>query len=155
MLGHMNTRKSTTPLVFTAFVIALSWSEVVFGEPTPCTLLAQDQVSAVLGVSVGAGSPIANTGCSWKATGASKAVVTVSLQSEKMFAGAKSSSAPNMTKTSVSGVGDEAIFTGIQGFSSLWIRKGTTFLLVRVYGLPVSEAQTKLKDLAVKAVSKL
>lgn len=60
-----------------------------------------------------------------------------------------------MTKTSISGVGDEAIFIGVQNFSNLWVRKGTTFLLVRVYGLPVDEAQTKLKALATNALSKL
>lgn len=82
-------------------------------------------------------------------------MVTVSMQSEKMFASAKASAAPTMTKTSVSGIGDEAIFTGVQNFASLWVRKGTTFLLVRVYGLPVSEAQAKLPALAALAVPKL
>ncbi len=82
-------------------------------------------------------------------------MVTVSMQSEKMFAGAKASSAPGMTKTPVPGIGDEAIFTGVRNFSSLWVRKGKTILLVRIYGLAVSEAQTKLKALAADAVSKL
>jgi hypothetical protein len=77
------------------------------------------------------------------------------MQSEKMFAAAKSSTTPQMTKTPISGIGDEAIFIGAQGFSSLWVKHGTTFLLVRLYGLPASEAQTKLKALAPKAVSKL
>jgi hypothetical protein len=77
------------------------------------------------------------------------------MQSEKMFAGAKTGAAPNMTKTSISGIGDEAIFIGVGNFCSLWVRKGTKFLLVRIYGLPVSEAQTKLKTLATSAVSNL
>ena len=77
------------------------------------------------------------------------------MQSEKMFAAAKSSTPPNTTKSSISGVGDEAIFTGMQNFSSLWVKKGTKVLLVRIYGLPVSEAQTKLKAAATNAVSKL
>src|SRR4029079_4190966 len=91
-------------------------------------------------------SPIANTGCSWKA---SQVTVTVSIQNEKMFGGAKRNPAPGMTKTSVSGVGDEAIFIGAENFSSLWVRKGTTYLLVRIYGVPVGDAQTKLKALAI------
>ncbi len=82
-------------------------------------------------------------------------MVTVSMQSEKMFAGTKSSAPPEMTKTPISGVGDEAIFIGVQNFSSLWVRKGTKFLLVRIYGLPVSESQSKLKALATNAISKL
>ncbi len=83
-------------------------------------------------------------------------MVTVSMQNEKMFAAAKSSTAfPKQTKTAISGIGDEAIFIGVQNFSSLWVRKGTKFLLVRIYGLPISEAQPKLKALGTNAVSKL
>jgi hypothetical protein len=82
-------------------------------------------------------------------------MVTVSIQDEKMFAAAKSSSHPKTSKTPISGLGDEAIFIGVQNFSSLWMRKGPKFLLIRVYGLPVSEAQTKLKTLATSALSKL
>jgi hypothetical protein len=77
------------------------------------------------------------------------------MQTEKLFAGAKSQAAPGATTTPVSGVGDEAIFTGVQNFSSLWVRKGAKFLLVRIYGLPVSDAQTKLKALGTDAVAKL
>jgi len=82
-------------------------------------------------------------------------VVSVSMQSEKMFYAAKSSNPPQTTKTSISGVGDEAVFTGVQSFSSLWSKKGTKFLLVRIYGLPVSDAQTKFTALAKNAISKL
>jgi hypothetical protein len=77
------------------------------------------------------------------------------MQSEKMFTAAKSSTPPKTEKTSISGVGDEAVFLGVENFSSLWVRKGTKFLLVRIYGLSVSEAQTKLKTLATNALSKL
>jgi hypothetical protein len=77
------------------------------------------------------------------------------MQTEKMFVGAKSSAAPNMTKASIPGIGDEATFIGAPNFASSWVRKGTKFPLIRVYGLPVSEAQTKLKALAADVVSKL
>ena len=77
------------------------------------------------------------------------------MQNEKMFNSVKGSVPPGTTKASVSGVGDEAIFTGTEGFASLWVRKGTTFFLVRIYGVPVSEAQTKLKALGAIVASKL
>lgn len=151
----MGTRNSSAFLLSGIFVACFCCSQLAYSDPAPCDLLTQDQLSGVVGTSVGAGSPIANTGCSWQATGKSKVMVTVSMQSEKMFAGAKAGAAPNMTKTPISGIGDEAIFTGVENFCSLWVRKGTKFLLVRIYGLPVSEAQTKLKTLATNAVSKL
>ncbi len=151
----MGTRNASAFLLSGIFGVYLCCSPLAYSEAAPCDLLTQNQVSGVVGTSVGAGSPIANTGCSWHATGRSKVTVTVSMQSEKMFAGARAGAAPKMTKTPISGIGDEAIFTGLENFCSLWVRKGTKFLLIRIYGLPVSEAQTKLKTLATNAVSKL
>jgi hypothetical protein len=151
----MGSRNFSAFLLPGFFVAYLCCPQLAFGDTAPCDLLTQNQVSGVVGTSVGAGSPIASTGCSWQAAGKSKVTVTVSMQSEKMFAGAKTGAAPNMTKTSISGIGDEAIFIGVGNFCSLWVRKGTKFLLVRIYGLPVSEAQTKLKTLATSAVSNL
>jgi hypothetical protein len=150
----MNTRNSRACLLFSIVAISLCCSQIALGETTPCNLLTQDQVGAILGVSVGAGSPIATTGCSWSATGAAKVMVTISFPSAKLFAGAKTPGAAS-APTPVPGIGDEAFFTGVQGFMSLWVRKGTQLLLVRAYGLPVGDAQTKLKALAGKAVAKL
>jgi hypothetical protein len=137
------------------FLASLCCAHAAFGETAPCALLSQDQVSSVVGSKAGAASPIATTGCSWTAPGPPMVMVTVSMQYEKMFAAVKSSNPPKTTKTSISGIGDEAVFTGTQGFSSLWVKKGAKFLLVRIYGVPVAEAQTKLKTLAADAVSKL
>jgi hypothetical protein len=145
----MGTRNSFAFLLSGVFAASLCGSQLAYGDTVPCDLLTQNQVSDVVGTSVGAGVPIANTGCSWKATGKSKLMVTVSMQNEKMFAGAKAGATP------MAGVGDEAAFTGVENFCSLWVRKGTKFLLVRIYGLPVSEAQPKMKTLATSAVSKL
>jgi len=151
----MSTRKSSAFVLSSVFAVLLCWPLVAYSDTPPCNLLTQSQVSTVVGASVGAAAPIANTGCSWTAAGPPRVTVSVSMQSEKRFDAAKSSIPQNMTRAQVSGVGDEAIFLGAQGFSSLWVRKGQKCLLVRVYGLPVSEAQTKLKTLATNAVSKL
>jgi hypothetical protein len=151
----MATRNSSTSLLPIVFLVSLCTAQVAYGETAPCALLLQNQVTTIIGASVGGGSPIANTGCSWATTGAPRVTITVSIQSEKMFVGAKSSAPAKTTKTAISGVGDEAIFIGVQNFSSLWVRKETKFLLVRIYGLPVSESQTKLKALATNALSKL
>ncbi len=155
MLSGMDAQNSSAFVFLSAFAVSLCCTQVAYSQSGPCNLLAREQVSTVFGVSVGAGSPIANTGCSWQSIGPSKIMVTLSMQTEKMFAGAKSSAAPGMTKTPISGIGDEAIFTGVPNFSSLWVRKRTTFPLIRVYGLSVSEAQTKLEALAADVVSKL
>jgi len=152
----MYTRNSPAFLFFSVFVVSLCCSQLAYADSAPCDLLTQNQVSAIVGANVGAASPIANTGCSWKATAPAKALVSVSMQTEKMFAAAaKGPVPPNTTRTSISGVGDEAVFVGMQGFSSLWVRKGAKCLLVRLYGLSAGEAQPKLTALATAAVSKL
>jgi hypothetical protein len=148
-------RSSCASLLFIVFVVSLCTAQVAHGETAPCALLIQNQVTTIVGASVGGGSPIANTGCSWTTTGAPRVTVTVSMQSEKMFVAAKESAPAKTTKTPISGVGDEAVFIGVQNFSSLWVRKGTKCLLVRIYGLPVSESETKLKALATNALAKL
>jgi len=147
--------RNSSALLYIVFMVSLCCTGAVYGETAPCALLTQDQVSTIVGGSVDAASPIANTGCSWTKPGLPRIVVTVSMQNEKMFAAAKSLAQPGTTTTAISGLGDEAIFTGVVNFSSLWVRKGTKFLLVRIYGLSVSEAQTKLKTLATNALSKL
>src|SRR5690242_6404971 len=110
----MDTRKTSVSLLCAAFVLSLCCARVGHGETAPCALLTQDQVSTVVGKTVGAASPIANTGCSWTTPGQPKITVSVSMQTEKMFNAAKSSNPPNTKKTSVSGVGDEAVFTGVE-----------------------------------------
>ena len=138
-------------LVFLCGILAiLCGSHIAYAGTAPCDLLTQTQVSDAVGVSVTAGAPIATTGCSWTSTGKSNVRVAVSMPSDRIFEGAKRGA-----KTPVSGVGDEAFFTGVQNMSSLWVRKGAKYLLVRIYGLSVSEAQPKLKSLATTAVSKL
>ena len=151
----MGARNISLLLFSAGFVMSLCCAPSGFGESAPCGLLTQDQVRTIVGKTAGAGSPIANTGCSWTAGGPPKVTVSVSMQSGKMFDAAKSSNPPKTTKASISGIGDEAVFTGVENFSSLWIRKGTKYLLVRIYGVGVSEAQTKLKALGADAVSKL
>ena len=145
----MGTR--TRCLAFLSAILAMfcGW-HIAYADTAPCDLLTQTQVSHAVGVSVTAGAPIATTGCSWTSTGKTNLTVTVSMQSDRMFEGAKRGAT-----TPVSGVGDEAFFTGVQNFSSLWVRKGSKYLLVRIYGLSVAEAQPKLKDLATTALSKL
>jgi hypothetical protein len=135
--------------------VALCLPHIACGQTPPCSLLTQDQLTNALGASVGAASPIATSGCSWTSPGPPKVVLSLSLQNEKMFTAVKSSNPPKTTKTSVSGIGDEAVFTGVENFSSLWVRKGAKYLLVRIYGLPVGDGETKLKSAATSAVSKL
>ena len=95
---------------------ALAHAAAAQAPKDPCTLLTPSQVAGALGVKdVGAGVAIGKTGCSWQAQGA-PGVVTLSFWDPNGFASMKAP-LPNVTKSSVSGIG------------------GSVFL-VKVYGVP-------------------
>ena len=132
----------------------------------PCSLLTAAQVSAVLGVSVGEGQPRLSTLCEWSEPGKSapgSKKVTLTLQNPQAIAYAKTPvPGGGITKTPVSGVGDEAIFGTTANIAAvLTVKKGDVVFVVRVYGFPIDSGkpleavQAKEKTLALEIVSKL
>jgi hypothetical protein len=118
--------------------------------PAPCALLTVDEVSAALGAKVNAGDPIATTGCSWTVPNP-HTIVTVSLWPSDAFAAMKLPLA-NITKTSVSGVGDEAVLTNVSNFISLSVKKGSVVFIVKVYGVPDVTKQATIEETLARAV---
>ena len=119
--------------------------------PAPCALLTVDEVSAALGAKVNAGDPIATTGCSWTVPNP-HTIVTVSLWPGDAFAGMKMPLA-NITRTSVSGVGDDAVLTNVGNFISLSVKKGGVAFIVRVYGVPDQAKQATIEKTLALAVA--
>ena len=120
----------------------------------PCSLLTPTQVSAILGAPVAAGQPIASTGCSWSATG-TKMFTTISMLDANSFAAAKTPRA-GLTKTPVTGIGDDAVYTTVGPFVTLSVKKGSTAFVLRVYGVTDQNKQMALeKSLALDIVAKL
>ena len=105
------------------FVIGCICVSAVLGSKTaaaqsataPCSLLTSAQVTAAVGVSVGAAQPIANTGCSWSGP---HMIVTVSLWDGSKWDRMKTP-VPGMSRTSVSDLGDDA-------FIRRWVRPPAT-----------------------------
>jgi hypothetical protein len=125
--------------------------------PAPCSLLTSAQVTAAVGVSVGAAQPIANTGCSWSAP---HMLVSVSLWDGSASGWGKiKTPLPGVTKTPVPGLGDDAIFSTLgsaaKQFVTLSVKKGNTAYLFKVYGPTVTEQMTMEKTLAGDVLSKL
>jgi hypothetical protein len=122
----------------------------------PCSLLTSAQVTAAVGVSVGAAQPIANTGCSWSAP---HMIVTVSLWDGSKWEQMK---APvlGMNRTPVSGLGDDAFYTTMgsassKQFATLSVKKGGTAYLIKVYGSTVADQMSMEKTLAGDVLAKL
>ena len=163
----MNNNRLMASLLATLGALLLAGPPSAFAAPpAPCTLLTAAQVSAVLGVSVGEGQPRLSTLCEWSepgksAPGSKKATLT--LQNPQAFAFAKTPvPGGGITKTPVSGVGDEAIFGTTANIAAvLTVKKGDVVFVVRVYGFPIDagkpleDVQAKEKTLALEIVSKL
>jgi hypothetical protein len=133
--------------------------------PTPpsdaCSLLTQAQVSAVLGVSVGAGQRLVSTSpllCGWEQPGGSIANskrVVVAIIKIDQFTHEKTP-LPGIIETSASGLGDEAHYMTTPGFGTgLSVKKGSFAFKVRVYGYSLDQTKAMEKTLAQDVLAKL
>ncbi len=133
----------------------------MYGATDPCSLLTPAQVSAVLGVNVGAGKTLVPTVCYWtapnQAPGAAAKKVTVTLQKPQAFAYAKMpANSKSITKTPISGIGDDAVYGTTAGqAATLTVKKGDVVFVVRVDGFPLDQLEEKEKTLAKEIVAKL
>jgi hypothetical protein len=137
-----------------AAALGLSAADAQAG-PAPCSLLTSAQVTAAVGVSVSAAQPIATTGCSWSAP---HMIITLSLWDGSGWEGMKAP-LPGVTKTPVSGLGDDAIFSTLgsaaKQYVTLSVKKGGTAYLFKVYGPTVTEQMSIEKALAGNVLANL
>jgi hypothetical protein len=149
----------TGTVVFTS--VALSLPNIGKAAPKdPCSLLTPEQVSAVLGSKVEAGKALGPKMCQWlvanqpNSLAGKKAAVT--LQDLRGFNYAKMPlNDSRITKTPVSGIGDEAVQgTTVGKVTTLSVRKGDTAFTVHVTGFPIDQAETMEKSLALQILPK-
>jgi hypothetical protein len=112
----------------------------------PCSLLTPDQAAAALGVpdvNAGAGA----NRCIWtpKKYKQGAGVLTISLE------GANDGAKMMGLGSAVSGIADEAIQTVVGNGTVLHFRKGNTWYLVSVSGVPLEQA-TQLEQTVAKAI---
>src|ERR1700735_5617283 len=139
-----------------ACIAATLGSRTAAAQAAPCSLLTSAQVTAAVGVSVGAAQPIANTGCQWSAP---HMLVTVSLWDGNKWDKMKTP-VPGMNRTSVSGLGDDAFYTTMGPASgkktaTLTVKKGSTAYLIKVYGPNVTDQMSMEKTLAGNVLANL
>lgn len=132
-----------------------------YGAPSDaCSYLTAAQVSAALGVTVGAGQSAVPKVCQWSASGRSKRVL-LTLLDERQFSYARMQVPGNrITKTPVSGLGDEALYgTTSRVATTLTVRKGSSAFTVRVVGLDetkdIDQIKAKEKTLAEEILKKM
>ncbi len=152
--------------VATVLLLAAINATPAFAAPTDaCALLTQAQVTAAVGVPVGAGTHVNQTftkTCTWTPANPGEVkAVTLNLQTAQEYDGGKTKLEkvkplmPNPPKTtSVSGLGDDAYFLEFPNISSLFVKKGESAFKLVIYGaMPAAKAEGAEKALASQVLS--
>jgi hypothetical protein len=122
----------------------------------PCAQLTPAEVSAALGETVEAGQKAGTKTCSWTANKPTHLIVSLMFSPPGDWNRRKTMQMPGLTKASVSGVGDDALATTLGTFTTLFVKKGSTIFMVRVYGVPDPGRQLAIiKPLALKVAAKV
>ena len=102
----------------------------------PCGQVTAAEVSAALGETVAAGQQAGTKTCSWSADKPTHQIVSLMYSPPGDWNTRKTRQMPGVTKATVSGVGDEAFAETVGTFTTLYVKKGSTIFMVRVYGVP-------------------
>ena len=163
----MRPKTSLAALAVAIFIFRVASAPSASAAPPDdaCSVLTQAQVSAALGVSVGAGSHVTPTflkTCTWApAGGPAQGVkyVTLMLQSADGYDTAKKvmDQTKGMTVASVSGIGDDAYYLSLSNILSLIVKKGNVAFKFTIYGgdFPVEKKKAMEKTLVLQVLSKL
>jgi len=120
----------------------------------PCTLLTPAQVAAEVGAPMRAGEATGTTGCQWVATTeVASAIPRVTL----VFYGADAWSGmtanfARVTRTTVSGLGDAAVYSTVGNLTTLSVKRGRTVFALRLYGIDGAEKQMAVERALALAV---
>jgi hypothetical protein len=158
-------RSITLAAVLTGSILMSHGGSLSAASPTvACELLTQARVNAALGVTVGAGTPIARPGsCQWIGKGRiATLTITQPLAGKtpvEQFNAGKTSKRYGITMEPVSGVGDDAFYVYFATNTptaavGIVVRKGDSTFEIRIYGFPPDEAKTVGKSLAQDVAGK-
>jgi hypothetical protein len=172
----MPSKTASAAFIFAVLILVAAASPAAMAAPPAdaCSLLTQAQVSAAVGVNVGAGSHMTPTYlkmCVWSPPGgANKDLqnVTLSLESASAYQSAKAmlqavaNSSQNqhnktpITMTAASGLGDDALYSSMGNYSKLIVKKGdVVFQLVIYSAAPFAKKQAMERALALNVLAKL
>ncbi len=139
-----------------AFAAGVAFALLMLSGPSawavdPCSLLSLDQAAAALGVPEVKAGPSA-TRCIWtpKKYKAGAGVLTVQIE------GANDGAKMMGRGTAVGGIGNEAIQTAVGTTSTvLHVRKGNTWFVVDVHGVPLDQATQIERSIAQQILPQL
>jgi hypothetical protein len=107
----------------------------------PCDLLTLEEIAQVLGNPVSP-TPVGTTGCMWKGSPQYVSIV----QRPASAWGRIIMPVPGVTKTDVSGIGDEASLSGMQNIWTLSVKQGNSVIVLTVYGAKSPDQQRSSEE---------
>jgi hypothetical protein len=154
-------RRSRQTTVAARFVGVLVFVLVASGVRTagaqvpsdPCAQVTAAQVSTALGETVATGQQAGTKTCSWVANNPKHQVVSLMYSPPGDWNTRKTRADLGVTKASVSGIGDEAFAETVGTFTTLYVKKGGTTFMVRVYGVPDANQQLAIEKPIAQAVA--
>ena len=158
----MNWRCTSSVAIAFLCALTLGSSRAAYAAPEtdPCSLLTQQQVGAALGTNVEAAHRVAPRLCEWSAPNQPNSInakkVAITISNERAYGFAKTPVVSDVKATPASGICDDAVYSLAAGTASLYVKKGTSYFVVHVYGFPEqNKVMAMEKTLAVQACSKL
>ena len=118
----------------------------------PCSPVSPAQVSSALGETVGPAQKSNTVTCTWVADKPVHQVVTLSFSPPGDWDTRKTRVMPGITKSPVSGIGDDAIAETLGNLTTLFVKKKSTTFMVRVYGVPDNGKQLAIETPIAQAV---
>ena len=156
MFGSKRTAVAVRVPVIVSVLVAGGLHAAAGQAPSnPCGQLTPAEVSAALGETVAAGKQAGTKTCSWSAEKPTHQVVSLMYSPPGDWTRRKTRPMPGVTKTDVSGIGDEAFAETAANFTTLYVKKGSTEFMVRVYGVPDPGRQLAIeKPIAQRVAAK-
>jgi hypothetical protein len=142
------------PAVAALLLVALGLPSTARAAKEPCKLLTPAEISGALGGAFGGGQPIGTTGCSWN-NDKPHMIVTVSLWPPTEWDRIKANPLGGKI-TPASGLGDDAFYATLAQYTVLYVKKGDTVYLFKVYGVKDDAKQRSAeKTFALAALARL
>jgi hypothetical protein len=143
----------TAVVTVACLVLACALGAHAQAPTDPCAQVAPAQVSNALGETVGAGQKSGTVTCTWVADKPVHQVVTLMYSPPGDWNSRKTRQMAGITKSSVSSVGDDAIAETLGNLTTLFVKKGNTTFMVRVYGVPDAAKQLAIETPIAQAVA--
>jgi hypothetical protein len=141
-------------VVIPMFLLLASGPRTAAAAPPtkPCSQVTAAQVSTALGETVAAGQKSNSVTCAWIADNPKHQVVSL-MYSPPGDWDKRKRPMPGVTKTNVPGIGDDAMAETAANFTTLYVKKGTTTFMVRVYGVADPARQLAIEQPIAQAVA--